>query len=311
MDIKIPNDPTTRPQAQNKPKVSIGMPVYNGKPFIREALDSLVAQTFTDFELIISDNASTDGTSAICREYAAKDRRISYERHTENRGGNFNFKYVLDLALGEYFMWAACDDLRSEDFIEKLLVGFENSDVMSSFCVSREIDEDGSIINERVDFDFSGKSSVARVWKYSLDYRALRDMPIYGIHKRERLLNYKSKIKPWGWINKSNPSNAGHPVMIYLLAAGQHYICKSETLFSRRVVLHQEWKNEVVSRKKWAKKLAFFVLKFQLFFRSMNAVFSGSDSVFVTFTVAPILLYASIRPILTKLLFPIYRKLLK
>jgi glycosyltransferase involved in cell wall biosynthesis len=100
------------------PKVSIGMPVYNGEPFIREALDSLLAQTFTDFELIISDNASTDGTEAICREYAAKDDRIRYVRQPENRGALANFQFVLDEAVGEYFMWAAADDIRAPDCLE-------------------------------------------------------------------------------------------------------------------------------------------------------------------------------------------------
>ena len=99
------------------PKVSIGMPLFNGEKHIRETLDSLLAQTFTDFELIISDNASTDATEAICREYAEKDSRIRYVRQVENRGGFANFQFVLDEARGEYFMWAAHDDIRSPDFI--------------------------------------------------------------------------------------------------------------------------------------------------------------------------------------------------
>ena len=68
------------------PLVSIGMPVYNGEKYIREALDSLLAQTFTDFELIISDNASTDATEIICREYAAHYPQIRYVRQRVNRG---------------------------------------------------------------------------------------------------------------------------------------------------------------------------------------------------------------------------------
>tara|TARA_B110000438_G_scaffold169307_1_gene161796 strand:- start:5631 stop:6536 length:906 start_codon:yes stop_codon:yes gene_type:complete len=100
------------------PKVSIGMPVFNGEKFIRGALDSLLGQSFTDFELIISDNGSTDGSELICREYAARDQRIRYVRQETNLGAGFNFKFVLDEARSEYFMWAACDDTRSLDFIE-------------------------------------------------------------------------------------------------------------------------------------------------------------------------------------------------
>src|ERR1035437_6848500 len=98
------------------PKVSIGMRVYNGGKYIRRALASLLAQTFTDFELIISDNASTDGTEAICREYAAGDPRIRYVRQGENLGAMANFRFVLNEAGGEYFMWAAHDDVRESAY---------------------------------------------------------------------------------------------------------------------------------------------------------------------------------------------------
>jgi len=101
------------------PKVSIGMPVYNGDKFIREALESVLAQTFTDYELIISDNASTDGTEAICTEYAKRDWRIRYVRQSENRGGHWNFKYVLQAAKGLYFTWLACDDVLESRFLEE------------------------------------------------------------------------------------------------------------------------------------------------------------------------------------------------
>lgn len=100
------------------PTVSVGVPVYNGASSLRAALDSLLAQTFSDFELIISDNASTDGTEAICREYAARDSRVRYVRQATNIGSAANFKYLLEQAHGEYFMWAAGDDRRSSDFIE-------------------------------------------------------------------------------------------------------------------------------------------------------------------------------------------------
>lgn len=99
------------------PKVSIGMPVYNGELYLREAIDSLLSQTFADFELIISDNASSDNTELICKEYASKDARIRYFRQLENRGPAVNFQIVLDQAIGEYFMWAAADDFWGSGFI--------------------------------------------------------------------------------------------------------------------------------------------------------------------------------------------------
>ena len=108
---------TGLPASNPIPAVSIGVPVYNGELHMRAALEALLAQTFTDFELIISDNASTDNTELICREYAARDTRIYYFRHEKNQGASANFQFVLDQAGGEFFMWAACDDVRSPDFI--------------------------------------------------------------------------------------------------------------------------------------------------------------------------------------------------
>jgi glycosyltransferase involved in cell wall biosynthesis len=99
------------------PKVSIGVPVYNGERTLRAALESLVNQTFSDFEIIISDNASNDGTEAICKEYMARDPRIRYVRQSSNIGPIENFKWVLDAAKTEYFMWSAADDVRSNDYL--------------------------------------------------------------------------------------------------------------------------------------------------------------------------------------------------
>lgn len=93
------------------------MPVYNGERSLRAALDSVLAQSFADFELVISDNASTDQTESICRAYAARDRRIRYVRQPVNLGAERNFRYVLNEASGEYFMWAAADDVRSPDYL--------------------------------------------------------------------------------------------------------------------------------------------------------------------------------------------------
>ncbi len=99
------------------PKISIGVPVYNGADTIARALDSLLAQEFTDFELIISDNASTDGTLEIVRAYSATDQRIRLIEQPVNRGALANFAFVLNAAVGEYFVWAASDDIRSSDYL--------------------------------------------------------------------------------------------------------------------------------------------------------------------------------------------------
>lgn len=105
----------------NNPMVSIGLPVYNRETLIAETLDCLLAQTFTDFEIIISDNHSTDGTETICRQYAERDSRIRYIRQEKNLGIFGNFRFVKDAAQGKYFMWTASDDLCEPEFIGSMV----------------------------------------------------------------------------------------------------------------------------------------------------------------------------------------------
>jgi glycosyltransferase involved in cell wall biosynthesis len=131
----------------DKPCVSIGMPVFNGEKYLRQALDSILAQTYQDFELIISDNASTDDTPHICRAYAAKDNRIRYYRNKNNLGATRNFNRVFELSLGVYFKWAAYDDVISPDFLSKC-VRVLDQDPSIVLCHSKtaRIDENGVVV---------------------------------------------------------------------------------------------------------------------------------------------------------------------
>ncbi len=115
------------------PKLTIGMPVYNGELFIKKAIESILAQTFTDFELIISDNSSTDSTQEICQDFLNKDNRIQIFTQKKNIGIHRNFNFLLSQAKGEYFAWAAVDDYLDNDFMEKNLKVLEsNNSIVSS-----------------------------------------------------------------------------------------------------------------------------------------------------------------------------------
>lgn len=103
----------------NKPEISIGMPVYNGEKFLKKRLESILNQTFKNFELIISDNASTDNTNEICKSFMNNDKRIRYVRQSENKGVTWNLNFVLKESKGEFFVWAAVDDMISSEFLEK------------------------------------------------------------------------------------------------------------------------------------------------------------------------------------------------
>jgi glycosyltransferase involved in cell wall biosynthesis len=130
--------------AIDSPLVSIGMPVYNGERYLPEALDSLLAQDYRNIVITISDNASTDATEAICRRYAERDGRIRYHRAAQNMGAVWNFNRAFELSEGEYFMWAAFDDLREPAFVSKCLAALEASPG-AVLCYSdiRFIDERG------------------------------------------------------------------------------------------------------------------------------------------------------------------------
>lgn len=99
------------------PLVSIGMPIYNAAVTLRRAIESLLGQGYQNIELLISDNASTDATESICKEYAAIDKRVFYIRSDRNMGSGWNFNRVFELSSGKYFMWAAHDDKREPSFV--------------------------------------------------------------------------------------------------------------------------------------------------------------------------------------------------
>jgi len=171
-------------QSNHTPKVSIGMPVYNGEKFIREALDSLLAQTFTDFELIISDNASTDATETICREYAAHDPRIRYVRQRENRGVLANFRFVLDEAVGEYFMWAAADDEWKSFFVEFCVDNIGNSgSIMTAYKIKYR--RSGLVVDCMLPELRGEKRSPDDTIKY---LKKIQSSMFYGLHTRSNIL---------------------------------------------------------------------------------------------------------------------------
>ena len=120
------------------PRLSIGMPVYNGEQFLRETLDSILNQTFKDFELIISDNASTDKTEEICREYAARDRRVRYYRNQQNLGAAPNYNRVFQLSNADYFKWATHDDLLAPEYLERCIEVLEQNPLIA-LCYTRVI----------------------------------------------------------------------------------------------------------------------------------------------------------------------------
>lgn len=140
------------PTTSVDPTVSIGLPVYNGARYLRQTLDSIVGQTFRDFELIISDNGSADASGEICREYAAQDSRIRYYRSDENRGASWNYKRVFELARGKYFRWAPADDCFAPESVQQCVAVLDaHPEVVLCYPQTILIDSAGTTIRPYAD----------------------------------------------------------------------------------------------------------------------------------------------------------------
>ncbi|MFJ1730379.1 glycosyltransferase family 2 protein [Streptomyces sp. NPDC088254] len=128
------------------PRLSVGLPVYNGEEYLAESFDALLGQTYEDFELVVTDNASTDGTEDICREYAARDPRIRYLRLRRNIGAAPNHNYVFTQCRGELFKWASHDDLYARDLLRACVEALdERPEVVLAHADQAVVDEDGKV----------------------------------------------------------------------------------------------------------------------------------------------------------------------
>jgi glycosyltransferase involved in cell wall biosynthesis len=144
--------------------VSIGMPVYNGGAYLEVAVESLLRQTYRDFDLLIADNASTDDTPEVAARLAARDRRVRFVRNDRNIGATANFRRVLDEATGPYFKWACADDWCAPDFLEACVHVLEaRTDVVLCFGLTTEVDAAGNPLGVyRDNLDLDVESPVVR-----------------------------------------------------------------------------------------------------------------------------------------------------
>lgn len=140
------------------PRLSIGLPVYNGENYLSQSIEALLGQSYTDFELIISDNASTDDTEEICRTYAAQDRRIRYIRQSHNIGAAPNHMFLFHQSRGEFFKWAAHDDLYGRDLLARCVTALdERPDIVLSHAQQAIIDGSGEVV-ARYDYTMATNS---------------------------------------------------------------------------------------------------------------------------------------------------------
>ena len=169
------------------PDISIGLPVYNGQKLIRNAIESTLAQTHGDFELIISDNASTDGTATICREYASLDGRIKYFRSQVNLGAAANFRKVFHLASGRYFKWIGVDDYCAPAYLEQTKRVLDSRDDVVLCCSKVNIiDGEGVILRQYPDAQALLQSAPSERFKQFQEQDSWVNA-VYGLMRSEAL----------------------------------------------------------------------------------------------------------------------------
>ena len=180
-------------------RVSIGLPVFNGEVYLRQAIEAHLAQTYGDFELIISDNASADGTYDICAEYCRLDERIRLVRQPANCGVNRNHMKVFALAGGEYFRWAAVDDIPSPDLLNHAVATLDQDRAVVAYVPATvNIDQDGRIGNRLPrTLDIRDESPVERALAVlTRDYQMVFPQ---GLMRRDALLSTNRQWHFFGW----------------------------------------------------------------------------------------------------------------
>lgn len=166
----------------NSPRLIMGMPVYNGENYLSQTLDSILNQTYQDFQLIISDNASTDRTAEICQEYAKKDSRIIYYRQEKNLGAAPNYNFVFQPGDAPYYKWVAHDDILKPDYLRQCIALLDNDPSLAIVhCPIEQIDGNNNsqgIMRDVCDFRLNGKTPQDRLRKALWTYR---NWDVFGV----------------------------------------------------------------------------------------------------------------------------------
>ncbi|MFK8025111.1 MAG: glycosyltransferase family 2 protein [Ilumatobacter sp.] len=206
------------------PRVSIGLPVYNGEEYLEQSIQSVLAQTYADLELIVADNASTDSTIEIVERFAADDDRVVILRSDENHGAAWNYNRVFDAATGEFFRWHAHDDWFEPKLIERLVDELDREpDAVLAHSTTQFVDDDGTA--QRVFSDDLGATSDDPAERVGSVVRRLTYCnAVFGLIRREELANTA--------LIASFPGSDAS--LLYELAARGRFAVIDEPLFVRR-----------------------------------------------------------------------------
>ena len=282
--------------------VSIGMPVFNDKKYLKIALDSILSQSYKNFELIISDDCSTDGSDEICKIFQQADRRIRYIRQKQNIGISKNMEFLLKEADGKYFMWAGDDDVLDKDFIKSLIKPLlQNNGVISSYSPVKFIDNQGEILESipaRVT-DYSARTKIQRLFKLVTIFC---DSMGYGLFIREKIIGVE--FPTWWWINKKNAINNIYPTLCYYLVRGNFTLVGEKPLRYSRIKTKEEVNHKFPYNNQPIKSFfAFSLCKLNLVLFSLRLICKAEKNIISAIIISPIMFFFWF-------LLPVFKKLL-
>lgn len=212
------------------PRVSVGLPVFNAERYLESALTSVREQSYSDFEVVISDNGSTDGTQDICRAYADSDERFRYFRHPENRGAAWNHNFVVHSSRGELFRWYSYDDLMAPRLLEACVAALDaHPDAVLAWPSTTVIDGEGNFVEAyRTDLPWQGNSPSERL-RDLLGHPANDTLlswcyPVYGLVRMSTLRSTRLL----------QPYNSADQVLLVELALRGAWVHVPERLFFSR-----------------------------------------------------------------------------
>jgi glycosyl transferase family 2 len=207
------------------PRVTIGMPVFDGARYMAETIDTILGQDFADLELVISDNASTDATEEIARGYAARDPRVRYVRNERNLGAARNYNQLVTFARGEYFKWAGYDDLLAPSYLGRCVEVLDaEPEVVIAYPRTSIIDGDGTLVRDHEDrLHLRSPDPVVRARDFARRYTLCN--PCFGVIRRDVLLR-TSLVQPF--------VSSDVPLLVELALLGQWHEVP-ERLFQRRI----------------------------------------------------------------------------
>jgi glycosyltransferase involved in cell wall biosynthesis len=267
-------------------KLTIAIGAYNDSRFLRGGLDAILAQTFTNYEVVISDNASTDETPQILKEYAEKDARIRILRQPENVGLINNYNFLRKQAKGEFFMWVACDDRCAPDYIQTIITGMEqDSSVVLGFTPYQFIHEDGTPFGPVRRFDFSGRNAFTRLLRYFFLYD---DGMVYGIYRYQSIKDQNFPI--WWWKNFNTPLNTGYAFLTYILSKGQFRVFGDKPLWFNCIKTTEHYQPFKQNKRVVQFFLFFLLRKINVACVQFNNIRRGSGSILLPVILSPVLL---------------------